>query len=35
MTFNNPEWGLNVAQTQDNNGAVTEKDIAKNMVSIK
>ncbi|CAH1141268.1 unnamed protein product [Phyllotreta striolata] len=34
MTFNNPEWGLSVAQTEDNNGAVTEKDLPKNMEQV-
>lgn len=33
MTFSNPEWGLSVAQTEKNDGAVIEENLAKNMVS--
>lgn len=32
MTFSNPEWGVRVAQTEKNDGAVAEENLAKNMV---
>ncbi|CAH1155497.1 unnamed protein product [Phaedon cochleariae] len=34
LTFNNPQWGLNVVQTEDNNGLVSETDVAKNMEQV-
>ncbi|XP_050305727.1 LEM protein 2-like isoform X2 [Anthonomus grandis grandis] len=34
MIFANPAWGLAVAQTDDNNGAVGEQDLAKNMEQV-
>lgn len=34
LTFSNPEWGVRVAQTEKNDGAVVEENLAKNMVRI-
>ncbi|KAJ8964210.1 hypothetical protein NQ314_005039 [Rhamnusium bicolor] len=34
LSFSNPDWNINVAQTENNNGLVNEDDIAKNMEQV-
>ncbi|KAJ8984109.1 hypothetical protein NQ317_017318 [Molorchus minor] len=31
LCFDNPDWGINIVQTENNNGFVSEENIAKNM----
>nr|XP_023018775.1 inner nuclear membrane protein Man1 [Leptinotarsa decemlineata] len=34
LIFNNPDWGIRVAQTENNNGLISEADIAKDMEQV-
>ncbi|XP_018561720.1 inner nuclear membrane protein Man1 [Anoplophora glabripennis] len=34
LSFYNPDWNINVAQTENNNGLVSESDIAENMEKV-
>ncbi|XP_074040272.1 LEM domain-containing inner nuclear membrane protein MAN1 isoform X2 [Leptinotarsa decemlineata] len=34
LIFNNPDWGIRIAQTENNNGLISEADIAKDMEQV-
>lgn len=34
MIFSNPEWGVSIAQTENNNGPVSEDNVVKNMEQV-